>query len=463
MPAQTGYDAQGMPSREVPLRTKILYGVADAALNVKNASLGQFLLYFYADVLLVAPALVGAAIFAGKLWDAVTDPLMGYISDTTHSRWGRRRPWIVASAVPMGFCYYLMFVPPDLTPTGLAVYLGVLGILLFTFFTMFATPYLAWGAELARDYHERTSVVQIRALFGVLGGIVGAAAPIVIANHFDDTRTGFGYMAIVLGAVIAVTTLITGLGVRETVPENVSPVAFRHFLTGLRSTLANRDFLIVFGTFCLMTTSAALGQSVQIIVVKYRLQMFDFYPWIALTFALSFACSFPGWLALSRRVGKRSALLTGLTLGCIAPFGWLIVRPGQEWLMLAFMVAGGTLAGSLTLAVSQAADVIDLDELQTGERRAGAYFGLWTLGLKTASALGALIGGFVLGVVGYIPGQVQDPDTLWWLVAIVGPLQAITHFGGLLIFWQIRFEEADVARIQVALDARREVTSQPAP
>lgn len=445
-----------MAQREVPLSTKVLYGVADTALNVKNASLNQFLLFFYADVLHVAPALVGAAIFVGKLWDAVTDPLMGYLSDATS--WGRRRPWIIASAVPMGICYYLLFIPPELTAAGLAIYLGILSILLFTFFTMFATPYLAWGAELARDYHERTAVVQIRALFGVLGGIIGATMPILIANEFDDTREGFGYMAIALGAAITLTTLITGAGVREKLRTQAPSPGFRHFAKGLRRTLANRDFFVVFATFCLMTVSSAIGQSVQLIVIKYRLEMYDFYPWIAFTFALSFACSFPGWLTLSRRIGKRRALLGGLTLGCIAPFGWVIVQPGQEWAMLLFMVAGGTLAGSLTLAVSQAADVVDFDELETGEQRAGAYFGIWTLGLKTSSAIGTLVGGTALGLVGYVPDQVQHPDTLWWLVVIVGPLQAVSHFGGLLIFRKIRFEEADVLRIQAALDAKREAT-----
>ena len=187
-----------MAVREVPIRTKILYGVADTALNVKNASINQFLLFFYVDILHVAPALVGVAIFIGKFWDGVTDPLMGYVSDTTRSRWGRRRPWIVVSAVPMGVCYYLLFSPPDWTPTALVFWLTGIGVVLFTFLTIFATPYLAWGAELARDYHERTTVVQIRALFGVLGGVIGGAAPILIANQLDGGRVGFSAMSMVV-------------------------------------------------------------------------------------------------------------------------------------------------------------------------------------------------------------------------------------------------------------------------
>jgi GPH family glycoside/pentoside/hexuronide:cation symporter len=446
-----------MPAREVPLRTKILYGVADVALNIKSTSLNQFLLFFYADVVHVAPAMVGAAIFAGKLWDAVTDPLMGYISDTTRSRWGRRRPWIVASAVPMGVCYYLLFAPPDLTPAMSAIYLGVLGILLFTFFTMFATPYLAWGAELARNYHERTAVVQIRAVFGVVGGVIGATAPVLIANAVDDQRRGFGIMAMVLGACIAASTLVTGMRVPETPREPVPGAGPRHFFRGLLGTLANRDFLIVFATFCLMTSAGAVGQSVQLIVVKYRLGMYDFFPWIALTFALSFAGSFPLWLGLSRRVGKHSALMIGLGLSCVTPLGWMVVQPGQYLGMLLFTMAGGIVAGSLTLAVSQAADVIDIDELQTGEQRAGAYFGIWTLGLKTSSALGTFAGSLVLTAVGYRPDQPQDADALWGLVFVVGPMQALVHLLGLLIFRRIRLDEIDVANVQAALDVRRGV------
>jgi GPH family glycoside/pentoside/hexuronide:cation symporter len=445
--------------REVPIRTKILYGVADLGLNVKNAALGQFLLFFYVDVLHVAPALVGIALFVGKLWDAVTDPLMGYISDATRSRWGRRRPWIVVSAVPLAICFYLLFSPPDLAPLALVVWLGVMGILLFTFLTVFATPYLAWGAELARDYHERTTVVQIRALFGVIGGIIGASAPILIVNAVDGGRAGYRAMALILGVVIMTTTLITGLSVREEPRPPLGSVSVAHFLRGLRATFVNREFALVFATFCLMTVSAAIGQSVQLIVVKYRLGMYEFFPWIALTFALSFAGSFPLWLALSRRFGKQRALLAGLALSCISPFGWIIVQPGQHMAMLIFMILGGIVAGSLTLVVSQAADVIDIDELQTGEPRAGTYFGIWTLGLKTCSALGTFVSGLVLSAVGYVADQTQDEATLWWLVVIVGPMQAVVHLGGLLVFTRVRFDAIDVAQVQAVLDTRRTATT----
>lgn len=441
---------------EVPLRTKVLYGVGEVTISAKNAALNQFLLFFYADVVLLSPALVSAAIFLAKLWDAVTDPVMGYLSDTTRSRWGRRRPYVALSALPVGVCFFLLFRPPLTGTPALFGYLLLIYILLNTFFTMLATPYIAWGAELAQDYHERTTVVQVRSLFGVLGGAIGATAPVAIAKRFSDQRSGFGVMAAVLAVVMVAAVLLTAGGVRERPRERTSTPSFAHFLHGLRLTFRNRDFRVVFITFCMMTVAASLGQAVQLIVVKYWLQMYDFFPAIALTFALSFAGSFPLWLHLSQRFGKRKAMLGGLALGCITPLGWLIVQPGQRAAMLVFMVVGGIVTGSLTLVMSSAVDVVDFDELETGERREGAYFGIWTLGLKAMSACGILLSGALLQFVGYVPDRPQDPHTMRWLVMIVGPLQGVVNLVGLLMFRRFRFEAADVARVQAELRARRE-------
>ncbi|HYD46992.1 MAG TPA: MFS transporter [Terriglobales bacterium] len=444
-----------MATREVPIRTKLLFGVGDAAISIKNTATNLFLLFFYADVLGAPPHWIGIAIFVGKLWDAVIDPLMGYISDNTRSSWGRRRPYLLVSAIPMAICFYLLFSPPVLSPGGTVVYLAVMGIVLFTFFSIFSTPYLAWGAELARDYHERTEVVQIRSLMGVIGGAIGAVVPVEIVKQFPNPRMGYAFVAMILASLIAVGGMTTAIGVTDPPSRQRVSTGFHHFVGGLRQTFTNRQFGIVFGTFCLMTMSAAMGQAVQLLVIKYRLGLYESFPMIAAVFALSFAGSFPLWQGLSRRLGKHRALLCGLLLGCIAPFGWIIVQPGNLPMMLAFMVVGGMLTGSITLAASAAADIVEMDELHTGEKRAGAYFGIWTLGLKSASAFGTLLGGFLLTAVGYAADQTQSEQTMWWLVLIVGPLQALVHAIGFLVFRNIKLEATDIKRIQAELDARR--------
>lgn len=445
-----------MAARDVPVGTKVRYGLGELGLNMKNEVINRYLMFFYADTLLVSPTAVGLMMLLGKGWDAITDPAMGYLSDTTRSRWGRRRPYVLVGALPMGFFFYLLFAPPSgLTTSGLLWYLLAITLGLYTFFTVFTIPYLAWGAELARHYHERTAVVQIRALCGLVGGIIGAALPLVLVGAGGDVRDGYATMALVLGAVIAGTALIPALTVPDDGRDRLPNASLAHFLDGLRHTFANRDFRIIFLTFCLMTISGAMGTAIQIIVVKYRLGLEDQFPLIALTFGLAFALSFPGWLTLSQRVGKTRAMRVGLVLGCIAPFGWVLVQPGQLGAMLVFMIVAGAATGCLTLAGSQAIDVVDVDELRTGEQRAGAYFGIWAFGLKLAVAIGQFFAGGLLDLVGYVPGQTQDPATLWWLVMLVGPVQALVTFAGLLIFRRVRFEEGDVAAAQAALAARR--------
>lgn len=446
-----------MSTRQVSIGTKIRYGFGELGLNMKNEVVNRYLMFFYADTLLVSPTAVGLMMLLGKTFDAVTDPAMGYVSDTTRSRWGRRRPYVLLGAVPMGFFFYLLFAPPDWLSGGqLLWYLLAVSLGLYTFFTVFTIPYLAWGAELARNYHERTAVVQIRALCGLVGGIVGASLPLVLVGAALTARDGFAYMGLLLGVAVALSALVPALTVRDDSRDRLPAASFGHFLGGLRHTFSNRDFRVIFLTFCLMTVSGAMGTAIQIIVVKYRLNLEAQFPIIALTFGIAFALSFPVWLGISQRIGKTRAMRLGLMIGCVAPFGWVLVQPGQLGAMLVFMIVAGVATGCLTLAGSQAIDVVDVDELQTGEQRAGAYFGIWAFGLKLAVAVGQFFAGLLLDVVGYVPDAPQDPDTLWWLVMLVGPLQALVTFAGLLIFRRIRFEESDVQMVQAALAARRE-------
>jgi Na+/melibiose symporter-like transporter len=446
-----------MPVREVPVGTKIRYGFGELGTNLKNEVVNRYLMFFYADTLHVSPTAVGLMMLLGKGWDAFTDPAMGYLSDTTRSRWGRRRPYVLVGAVPMGFCFYLLFSPPAwLSHAGLLWYLLGVCLALYTCFTIFTIPYLAWGAELAKGYHERTAIVQVRSLLGLLGGVAGASVPLMLVSGAANPREGYAYMGLLLGLVVAAAALIPGLTVRDDGRDRLPNASVGHFLQGLRHTFANRDFRIIFVTFCLMTVSAAMGTAIQIVVVKYRLNLEAQFPLIALTFGIAFALSFPFWLGLSQRIGKTRAMRFGLLTGCVAPFGWVLVQPGQLGAMLVFMIVAGAATGCLTLFGSQAMDIVDVDELQTGEQRAGAYFGIWAFGLKFAVAVGQFLAGVLLDAVGYVPEQAQDPATLWWLVMLVGPLQSIVTLLGLFVFRRINFEEADVASVQAALAARRE-------
>jgi Na+/melibiose symporter-like transporter len=440
---------------QVPAKTKLLYGVGELAISVKNITLNQYLLFFYVDVVRVSPVLVGGAIFFGRLWDAVTDPIVGYLSDTTRSRYGRRRPYVLLSALPLGIAFALLFAPPTAGELSIAVYLGVLYVVLMSAFTFFATPYLAWGAELADDPHERTSVVQARSMFGVAGGLLGAVVPMAVVQQFSSERAGFAAMGMGLGLLLTASALVPGAFVPERERPHPPTASFRHFFSGLAQTFANREFRIVFATFGLMTLALSLGNSVQLFVIKYWLGLYEFFPWIAGAFALSFICSFPFWAKLSRRTSKRAAIRFGLLLGTILPLGWFLLSPGYLPAMLAFAACGGFASGAVTVVASAAVDAVDLDEWQTGERREGAYFGVWTLGLKTAAAAGTLLGGFILRAAGFEPTAAPEAERVQSLLWILGPLQALAHLFGLFMLRNFTAQAQQPHELQAALLARR--------
>src|SRR5260221_11046016 len=192
----------------VPLRTKIAYGMGELGLSLQNESLVRFLMFFYTDTLRVSPTAVGLVMLLGKGWDAITDPGRGYVSDATRSRWGRRRPYILFGALPMGICYALLFSPPALSDHALLGYMLGLSLALYTCFTIVAVPYYAWGAELARHYHERTAVVQVRPLLGLFGGVaVGGLVAVIFVPH-GDPQQGCGVMGLRASAVKQARTVL---------------------------------------------------------------------------------------------------------------------------------------------------------------------------------------------------------------------------------------------------------------
>ena len=232
-------------STKLSARTKLLYGVADGGCALVTASIQFFLLSYLADVLRYDPAVVGTALMVGKLtWDAVNDPLFGYLSDRTRSRWGRRRPYLLFGAVPLGLATWMLFsLPPGLA--GAAAFFVVLGSFLLhdTLQTLVSVSYGALMPELTADYDERTSLSTVRMAFSVVGYILGGGMTTLIAGLFRNSLgwsepAAYSGMGVVFGAIVAVTVLATALGVRERPASEVRPSrlpAWRAIVESLRN------------------------------------------------------------------------------------------------------------------------------------------------------------------------------------------------------------------------------------
>jgi GPH family glycoside/pentoside/hexuronide:cation symporter len=458
------------------LPVKICYCIGELPVAIRMASFNNFLLFFYTNVIMLSPSLAGLALALGRVWDGINDPLVGYLSDNTTSRFGRRRPYLFASVIPFGVTFYLLWSPPNaLGVWGNFIYLAAAYMVMDACFTFYSTPYLALGAELSRDYHERTQVVTTRAIVHSLGAlfalicfsrVVGVSPSAVqegagaITSTYAPAllREGFAWMGMLLAGVMVVSGLVAFSGSRELSTQNGGQrVSFSAFFRTFAATLRNRPFRIKLLSFSFLVLGWALHQPLTLYVYRDWLTMGEHIPTIMTLFFLSTMFSLGLWSRLAGRVGKNRAFQLCLTwsIAILLLFPLMRADMPRQW-FYAFIIFIGLGAGGYALPASIVADIIDYDELQTGQRREGAFFGFWTLVMKIMAALAVAFVGFGLDVIGYQANQHQTEATLQGLKILYGPVPAFFLFCSLLIFRRFPLTRENHAVIQQQLQARRQ-------
>jgi GPH family glycoside/pentoside/hexuronide:cation symporter len=463
------------PAQRLPLPVRLSYSVGDLVVAIRLTAVRDFLLFFYTNVVLLNPSLAGLALAIGRLWDGVNDPLVGYLSDSTASRFGRRRPYLLASILPLGVCFYFLWSPPHgFSPIENFLFLACAYMLMDVFFTLYATPYLALGAELSQEYHERTQVVTTRAVFHGLGAFiavmclskVAGGSPTLLEDNAATlsstfspaaARQGFAQVGALLAGIMVLSGLIAVYGSRETLPpQSAEQVSFRSFVSTLRATLKNQPFRVLIYTFAIMTLGAGIHQPLTVYVYRDWLAMSHQLPTVMALSLASLMLSLGFWTRFSRRIGKNKAFqLCILWIAVVLSIFPLLRADMPHEVFYAFIILVGFGAGGYVLPLSIAADVIDYDELQTGQRREGAFFGLWTLTMKLVAAVAILLVGVALELIGYIPNQPQSEFTLWGLKLLYGPIPALFFLGSLFLFRRFPLTREAHADIQQQLQARR--------
>lgn len=412
---------------KIPLTQKIIYGLGAFVNNLLGAAIGGMVIVLNLG-LAMNPALVGLLSALPRLTDALTDPLMGYISDHTKSKWGRRRPYIFFGAIAAGIVFALIWQLPRDQSESFYFWFFLIGSLLFYMaYTVFATPWVALGYELTPDYHERTRLMAVQNFMGQLAYFI---APwflwfMQLDLFFDDMIQGAAWLAIIIGAfTICVGILpaillkephqkIKGIPTTSTKPmgqkDEEFPAGISDFLKGFATTIKFRPFLSLCGATFLVFNGFMMVSSFQFYVIIYYVFSGDqttgaTYAGIAGTAsAISTLCVIFIVSFLSSRLGKRKAFFIAIGL---STFGYLIkwfcYNPDYPLLMLLpvpFIAFG--LGGLFTLMGSMIADVCDLDEMQTRQRREGMFGSIywWVVKLGMAAALAA--GGFLLNATGF--------------------------------------------------------------
>ena len=437
--------------------TKIIYGVGDVGNAVVNSAVQFFLMIFYTDGALIAPALVANALLVGKIWDAVNDPLFGWLSDRTTSRFGKRRVYMIFGALPLAVTIALLwFVPRGLSDTWIFLWIAFTFILFDTLWTLTNVPYYALTAELTDDYDERASLTAFRMVLGVPAYIVGAALTPALVGLFATKRAGYGAIGVFYGILAAVVLLVAAAGLRERKKISESKAQTPPLQTFL-ATLRNRPFVQLIAAYLVANMAFALIKTLMAYFLIYQLGMEEQVPVVMFLLLLFVALFLFPWKKLSDRWNKGPAYALGLAIGGLALAATFFLPHGPTgWVYVVAIVAGIGFSAQWVFPWAMVPDVVDYDRLETGEFRGGMYYGVWGLVTKFSEALGIAASGWVLQLFGYVPNVEQSARTLLGIRLFFGPIPLIFFALALPLLIWYPITRASHAEMRRELEGREE-------
>jgi Na+/melibiose symporter-like transporter len=474
-------------SQAPPLRkfTKIAFGIGASGEAIAVVSFNLFVFFYYNQVLGLSGTLAGLAVTIALVSDAITDPIMGTLSDRFKSRLGRRHPFLLFTAIPLGIAFFLIFSPPPgLEGFSLFAWFTGFTILMRALLTLYAVPHLALGAELSTDYHQRSTVMAYNNLFGFVGG---AAISWIGYSYFFDASEAYpngllnpgAYPVFALFAAIMISITILGCAwfTRDRIPflpqppEDQPPFHPIAVFKEMFSAISNRNYLNLLLGFFLLSLMLGVHETLVLHMGTFFWELgpsqLRFYIFGSITgYILGFTTTTP----FHRRFDKRNTIICSVV--GLAFFGALAVNlrllglfpeNGHAYLLaiLIFISVFSYASGSiLNISVMSAlADIADEHELSTGRRQEGIFYSARTFFAKSTSAVGHLIGGVALDVIQFptkaVPGEVL-PETVFALGMVYGPLAMIPGLASMLFYRRYKINRYRLLEIQKTLMARKD-------
>lgn len=467
--------------------TKTAYGVGQMSQGVKDIAFQSFVVFYFSQVLGMPAIMAGFAALIALVVDAVTDPLMGDISDNWHSKkWGRRHPFMIAAVLPFPIALFMMFSPPTgLDSNGLFLWLLGWSILVRVTLTMFNVPHTALGAELSKDYQERTKIVSYRTLLGYVGGIT---LSVVALNTFfkatEEYPNGMlnvdGYASLgALAAVIALVSMtVSILGTKHTIkflpqaPENQKKVDFSRSFTAFFEALKLRPFRLVFLVQVMTMIAGGAGATFMLYLGSYFFELSTAQiSLLTLTIVVGLIPASIIAPVLSKRIDKMPGLVVCLLIATASSFSPIVLRlfdvlpqNGSESLMTvlfltyvggySFFIAAGIIIGSML------ADIADLHASHTGKRQEGLFFAANSFAQKATFGIGTLLAGIGLDVIAF-PKQVDvsmvSEETIFNLGIIAGPVPLAIYLLAAYIATKYDLNKTRHAEITAVLNTQKTI------
>ncbi|WP_347839560.1 MFS transporter [uncultured Draconibacterium sp.] len=462
----------------VPLGQKAAYGAGQLTINLYPAALGVFMFYLIYGFKM-DPALAGLVAALPKFFDALIDPIMGYISDNTRSRWGRRKPYILIGSILTGITFMILWqMSPDNSQTYNFIYFLSLSFVFFLSFTIYSTPFIGLGYEMTPDYNERTRLMAAGQVLGQFAWMIAPWFWILIGNpdlFFEESTQGVRVLSIWVGGASILIGALPALFCKEMVlpdKQGVSNLSLKNVAANLKElwkavvqTLTCKPFVKLCGTtFLIFNGFQTIAQFSYFIILYYLFEgsITDagaWPPWFSTVNAAATAfLIIPIVTRISTKVGKKNAFIISTLLSIVGyVLKWWCFNPANPWLMfIPLPLISFGIGGLFTLMMSMTADVCDLDELNNGTRREGMFGAVYWLMVKIGNALAMLVSGVVLKMVGFNQNaEVQTPESLvnLRLADIIIPI--IFAVLAILIMKGYTISEEKAHEIREALVSRR--------
>lgn len=457
--------------------TRLAYGSGELGPAMAGSALLFFQMIFLTNVAGLRADLAGSVLLIGKLWVAINDPLIGWLSDRTRTRWGRRLPWMALSALPLSLFFWLLWLVPGFLAQGhqyaLFAYFTVVSILFDTFFTGFILPHNTLTSEFTPDYDERSRITGVRMAF-CIGGSIGAQliAVAVFGVMKDAAKSAqFSTLALVIAIAAAAAALFCLAGIwREAArlpvadstprPGDSTPplVRLRAYFGVI---LSNKPYLLVCAIYLFSWLAMQLTASfLSYYVVNYMGLPFQKFGILILAVQGTALLLLLPWSWLSVRAGKKVVYFIGMGIWLLPQLALIFVPSGRFGIVLLLgILAGFGTSVCYLIPNAMLPDTIEYDELQTGRRREGIFYGFFVFIQKSALALTTYIVGWALQFSGFVSSTgadvVQPPSALMAIRVCVGILPALAILAGLYFAWRYPITRQKHAEILRQLAERR--------
>jgi glycoside/pentoside/hexuronide:cation symporter, GPH family len=404
--------------KRLPLKIKLGYGVGDLGGNLYFTVIGFWLTYYLTDSVGLSAALAGIVMMIGKGWDAITDPVVGFLSDRTKTKMGRRRPWIIFGAVPLGLAFAYLFSSPsfgqDMT---IFIWACITYVVVSTLYTFVNIPYNSLAPELTKDYKERTLLSSYRNIFAVIGTLIGAGAALPIAYTFGDMTVeivkgelvgvfypSFVAMGIAFGAVLTISAVLLFLGTKEpsvydkkhTIKQNI----FKSYIESFK----NKPFVLILLTFTFNIVGVTIVQGTLIYYFKYVLENEGLVTIALIVMLVTSMVFIPIWTKISYKLGKKQSYILGMSIfALVVLIVFFIGHMIPIYVVFVMMFfAGLGFATHYVMPWAIIPDAVEYDYVLSGKRREGVFYGLWTFMTKVGQAIALFLIGVILDLFGYI-------------------------------------------------------------